>query len=340
MQRTRNNAPGRECARWSGRAGRALSALAAACVAIGITLCGCSRQESPHREPVVVFGLDDRVSGSTRGVHFDQDTIRKMLVEALEGSDALELVPEKSPEAFRAELTVALASERESQHAEEDGVYRAVQVDLDLHRWLEPHQRETWTARGKAFGVQQPDEQDRQEGFEQVLEEAIHNAVELVDLQLAARTMTTDELAKLLQSDRTEDRLYLLRTLRERCAPDLVPQVIEMLSDPDPDVAMEAVGVLVACRDPRAVVPLIRMTRGRDQVFLLQTITALTEIGGPVARGYLFTLAAGHSTPSIRERAREGLAQLRQQQPEQPDASPTEALALPRQEPDASRPAR
>lgn len=317
-----------------------LPVVAAVVGIIAAAVWGCSRQEARPTETVVVFGLDDRVSGATRGVHFNQAEARKMLERAFERSKSLELVQEKTPESYRAELTIALASERESQHAEEDGVYRAVQVDLDLHRWLDEHERETLTARGKAFRVQDPDDQGRQEGFEQVLQEAIDNAVELVDLQLASHSMTTDELARLLESDRTEDRLYLLRTLRQRQEPDLVPQIIEMLRDPDPDVAIEAVGVLVAYREPRAVVPLIRMTRGRDQVFLLQIITALTEIGGPVARGYLFTLAAGHPVPAIRERASEGLEQLRRREPSLPESTPTEAVALPRAEPDASGPAR
>ena len=109
----------------------------------------------------------------------------------------------------------------------------------------------------------------------------------------------------------------------------MVPRVIAMLNDPDPDVVMEAIGVLVAQKDERAVVPLIRMTQGRDRIFLLQIITAVGEIRGPTARGFLFTLAAGHTSPEIRKRAQETLDRLLREQKSSGTGSDQQVLALP-----------
>jgi hypothetical protein len=276
----------------------------------------------------MIFGLDDRVSGAPKGVRFDLPRARKMLGEALEGSQKLVLVEEDVPGVYRAEMTITLASERESSRAEESGIYRAVQVDLVMTRWIDAESHKLHS-QGQAFLVQDPDKVDREEGFDRVLKQAIARAVKMIDLQLESRHMPAEKLTELLNSQNSEDRLYVLRALRDRRVPEMMPRIIEMLSDPDPDVAMEAIGVLVAQKEQRAAVPLIRMAQGRDKVFLFQIITALTEIQGPVAKGFLFTLAAGHDLPDVRKRAKEALSQIRNREGAVPPPK-NKAVALPR----------
>jgi hypothetical protein len=297
---------------------------------------GCHRSAEEGRDGVVVFGLDDQASGVIDKLEFNVESTRKMLTRALEESKKLVLVEEERDGDYRAEMTITLASERESTRPDEKGVYRAVQVDLSLFRWRGDHEREQLSAQGKAFMVQDPDNIDKQEGFNQVLQMAISQAVRLIDLQLDVRTIPAARLGRLLSSDNPEERLYVLRTLRERHEPQLVPRVIQMLSDPDSEIAMEAVGVLVALKDQRSVLPLIRMAHGHDLVFLLQIITALGEIKGPVARGYLFTLAAGHSSPEIRERAREALEHIMRAQAASGPGRGDEAIAYPQRDADGS----
>ena len=256
---------------------------------------------------VVIFGIEDKTSASIDGVAFDLKQVRNMLEGAVERSPYLTLVSGEDHGTYKAELTVVLTSERESTTPDEKGVYRAVQVDLSLTSWEAGHVEQRLSALGKAFLVQDPDRQNRQRGFNEVLENSVVRAVELVGLQIEARGMSPGELRGILNSDDEEKRLYALRSLRERHEPSLLPKVIEMLDDQAADVALEAVGVLVGERAKSAAVPLIRISRGRDRIFLLQVITALGEIGGPVARGFLFTVAAGHDSPEIRRRAAESL---------------------------------
>jgi hypothetical protein len=318
------------------RAEPALGLLGVLCALCLGLLFGCSRTSEPGREKVVIFGLDDQASGAPQGVRFDLKRARKMLREALEGSKKLELVSEDASGVFRAELTINLASERESSRAEENGIYRAVQVDLTLSRWVDDESQKL-SSQGQAFLVQDPDKAEREEGFDQVLQQAIGRAVEMIDLQLESRYLPTEQLTKLLNSQSREDRLYVLRALRDRRVPEMTPRIIEMLSDPDPDVAMEAIGVLVAQKEQRAAVPLIRMAQGRDLVFLFQIITALAEIQGPVAKGFLFTLAAGHDSPEVRKRAREALGQIeRRGEAERPGKD--KAVAFPRTQSDNTAP--
>jgi hypothetical protein len=318
------------------RAEPALGLVGVLCTLCLGLLCGCSRTSEPGREKVVIFGLDDQVSGAPQGVRFDLKRARKMLSEALEGSQKLGLVSEDAPGVFRAELIIALASERESTRAEENGIYRAVQVDLTLSRWVDDESQKLYS-QGQAFLVQDPDKVDRKEGFDRVLQQAVGRAVEMIDLQLESRHLPAERLTELLNSQNNEDRLYVLRALRERRVPEMMPRIIEMLSDPDPDVAMEAVGVLVAQKEQRAAVPLIRMAQGRDRVFLFQIITALAEIQGPVAKGFLFTLAAGHDSPEVRKRAREALGQIeRREEVDRPGKD--KAVAFPRTQSEKTAP--
>jgi len=293
------------------------------------SLVACDARTDSSRPPVLVLGVDDQTAQADGG--FDVRRAETVLGEALAASRQLRLVDQRDAQAYRAELAILLATERSpegaGEAAEKAGLYRAVQVELRLARrtGVPP---ESLRAEGSAFQVQDPSRVDRAEGFQRVLELAVGQAVERIDLQLETQALPPDRLLALLASQESDDRLYVLRVLRARPVPELVPQVIELLRDPDADLVLEAVGVLVAQRDPRAVPALIRLAGSKDVVFLLQIITAVAEIGGPLARGYLFTLAAGHPESQIRARALEGLTRVERQA----EAADGVELALPRPE--------
>lgn len=288
---------------------------------------GCRGAGGKVREPVLIQRVVDRTSGAPENIKFDLDQARRILQSAVEETKTLRLADEEDPRAYRAELVVTFASERGSESSREGGVYRTIHVELLLSRWGANHEREKLSSTGKSSMVQDNELAERQGGFDQILEKAIQQSVQFVDLQMETRYLPLAELEAMLGSEDAEDRLYVLRALRDRPAPALIDRIIEKLSDSDPEVILEAVGVLVAQRDQRAVLPLIRTAQGRDQAFLLQNITALGEIGGPVARGYLFTLAAGHSSPVVRQRAAEALQQVSIRSAEV--SEPTQAAAVP-----------
>jgi hypothetical protein len=303
------------------------------CVELAVGLCllgalGCESAADSSRPPVLVLGLDDQTGQGDGG--FDMRRAQTALEEALAGSRQLRLVGQRDAQAYRAELAIVLASERAPEREVEgsgpNGLYRAVQVELRLVRRT-GSTPESLRAEGSAFLVQDPASVERSEGFQRVLELAIRQAVERIDLQLESQGLPPDKLRELLDSQDSDERRYVLRVLRERPVPEMVPRVIELLKDSDPDLVLEAVGVLVAQRDDRAVPGLIRLAGSKDVVFLLQIITAVAEIGGPMARGDLFTRAAGHPQSQIRERAREGLAGIDRQaaaaaEPQQPTPRP------------------
>jgi hypothetical protein len=287
------------------------------------------RGQADKRLTVVIQNIEDQASGEVSGGRFDPTHLRHILEKAVHDSRQLVLTTRDEPHrTYRLDLLVDEVVERDSLNAEKPGVYRSVQVGLALTCWKNDHERDVLASRGRSAQVQDVRKIEPEEGFAFLLEQAIHGAVENIDVQLDTRDLPLSRLRELLESEKSEHRLYVLRALRQRKADELMPQVLKLLNDPDLEVALEAIGVVVAHKEQQAVAPLIRLVEGKDQVFLLQVITALAEIGGPVARGYLFTVASGFTSSLIRERAAEALQQLQQteQQPQTLEVSPKAAV--------------
>ena len=307
------------------------------CILALVCLADC-RGQAGKRLAVIIQSIEDQASGEVSGGRFDSTHLRHVLEKAIHNSRQLVLTDREKPyNTYRLDLLVNEVIEHDSLNVEKPGVYRSVQVGLALTRWKNEHEREQLASRGRSSQVQDPRKVEPEEGFGFLLEQAIQEAVENIDVQLDTRDLPLVRLRELLESDKSEHRLYVLRALRERSADELMPKVLNLLNDPDLEIVLEAIGVVVAHKEQRAVVPLIRLIEGKDQVFLLQVITALAEIGGPVARGYLFTVASGFTSSLIRERAAEALQQLKQaeKQPQTPEASP-KAAVIPHQPPNHS----
>jgi hypothetical protein len=291
------------------RVDRAVCWLVLGATWIGMTASACRKEHASPREPVAIRQVIDRTPGKEAGGRFDIDRARLTIESAIKESHSMEWVEEGGPKIFHAQLDIVLFSEGPNEGSDSKEMIRRVDVDFSIERWNEAEEREKFFSRGKAVEAQNAEKVDTEKGMSQLLDKAILQSVRLLDIQLETRFVPQQRLAEMLQASDPEDRLYVLKSLRDRSAPELIDKVIQMLSDPEPAVAMEAVGVLVAQKDQRAVLPLIQMSRGHDQVFLLQQISALGEIGGTVAQGYLFTLSAGHPSRLIRERAGEALRQ-------------------------------
>ena len=283
------------------------------CLVVGLLAgWGGCRGSGDEGMPVVLFSIDDRASPSFTGLDFSEKLLRKLLRGAVV-QRGFRLLEEPAEGAFRVDLSVGQATEQGPKTTDDqEKIYRSLQVEVVFWRRTASGDKEQISAVGRSYQGQAR-ELDRQKGFERVLAEALGKAVDWVALQLRARSLDGEHLAALLGDSNSRRRLYTLRSLRERRTPELVPRVIELLHDQDPEVALEAVGVLVAQHDQRAVLPLIQVAQGKDLLFLSQIVTAVGQLGGRQARGYLFTLAAGHSSEQIRRLAREALERLQKQ---------------------------
>jgi hypothetical protein len=286
----------------------------------------------------MVTDIEEQMMSAPPELAFDLKKAFNDLQEIIEEkSRQMVVVSEQSPGVFQARMIIKGASENESDDIEKGKVIRAVVVVVDLMRWS-GNKKEEISAEGDAFLIQDPEQIGQREGFAKVLNKAIAKAVSLIDLQMESQHLPQKRLQEILAGDNVDDRLSVLRTLRERRMPSLMPDVIAMLSDSNMPIVLEAIGVLVAHKERKAVAPLIRLTRGRDHIFLLQIITAVTEIGGPIAKGYLFTLAAGHNYPEIRRRAKAAMERIIRYEKSTQTESTNKAIALPNanEESDAS----
>jgi HEAT repeat protein len=119
-----------------------------------------------------------------------------------------------------------------------------------------------------------------------------------------------------LESGDPRLRDLAVRVLADRKNPVAVPALLARLQDPDPDVADRAVGALAQIGDPRAVGPIIELSRRREGPFVAQMVRIVGDIGGAEAEAYLETMLAGHPDPAVASAAREALRDARRKNPD------------------------
>jgi HEAT repeat protein len=152
-------------------------------------------------------------------------------------------------------------------------------------------------------------------GVDRALRVGLQNAVDegarQIALHLRAAAKTDAALVRDLSEADPGTRDHAVRVLAERRNPAAVPGLVERLADPDPDVADRAVGALAEIGDPRAVEPLVDLAHRRGGRALEQIARIVGDLGGPKAKAWLETLAAGHPDAEIRAAAEESLEVLR-----------------------------
>ena len=301
MQRKSCNRAGAE----ENRAGMiAFVLLAAAMVPAMLSGCGSTGRKLPVRIIAV------EASGGMGGSGLDSAELRELLERALEGSKHFRVASQKEKSAYRVKLKVMWADEQPSER-DPSVYYRGLQVELQMRGSGESGLDDEISATGRAFEGQDPAETERGRGFSSLAEKAVRRAVHWVEFQLEARKMPPERIVQILNDEDERKRFYMLRALREQNLPQLLPAVLKLLGDDDTEVRMEAIGALVAIGDERAVGPLIRLALdGRDSLLMSQVVTAVGELGGDLAKGFLFTVAAGYGAESVRQQAEQALGKL------------------------------
>lgn len=119
-----------------------------------------------------------------------------------------------------------------------------------------------------------------------------------------------DIISALANSDERV-QLFAVQRLGERRSKAAVEPLIGLLNQKTrPELALRAIGALIAIGDPRAAEPMIELAHNQDPQFVLQVVFALAALGGPTAEGYLVTLASGHPVEAVRRGAEDALAEL------------------------------
>ena len=143
--------------------------------------------------------------------------------------------------------------------------------------------------------------------FRRAVESGSLRAASAVGLALAEEAKPDADVIRDLESGDPRLRDLAVRVLSDRKNAAAVPALVARLQDPDPAVASRAVGALALIGDPRAVGPLIELSRRREGPFVVQMVRAVGDIGGAEAEAYLETLAAGHPDPQVAAAARDAL---------------------------------
>jgi HEAT repeats len=147
------------------------------------------------------------------------------------------------------------------------------------------------------------------------LAQAAQRAAESLLLGFAEEAKPIDKLIADLDARDARIRDHAVRVLADRrsAATAAVPALIARLKDKDEDprIVHRAVGALAQIGDPRAVGPLIDLSRNGDAALAARVARLIGDIGGPEAEGYLLTLEAGHPDPRVRKAAREALGEMR-----------------------------
>ncbi|MBI5525559.1 MAG: HEAT repeat domain-containing protein [Deltaproteobacteria bacterium] len=128
--------------------------------------------------------------------------------------------------------------------------------------------------------------------------------------QMRLRGFEHADLIKELAANEAWRRELAVEELGRRRSREAAPQLLLKLKDPERSVAMKAVGALVAAGDTAVAAPIIEFARGKDAATQIQILYAVSQLGGPVAEGYLFVMATGHSDLQIAHAAKEAFDEL------------------------------
>jgi hypothetical protein len=167
-----------------------------------------------------------------------------------------------------------------------------------------------------------PAPEGRSQAFEGALQGAMFEAATALSWQVEARKKSDADLEKDLTAGDARVRDYAVRALAERRNPAAVPLLLARLDDDSPEVVRRAMGALVAIGDPRAVRPLIDLTRKRPPQFVAEVLYALGSLGGVEAEAFLYTLESGAPDEEVRRAAHEALGDLRRRRDETAAAPP------------------
>jgi HEAT repeat protein len=118
-------------------------------------------------------------------------------------------------------------------------------------------------------------------------------------------------LARLKQGNETEQRHAAL-LLGQRGERNAIPSLLALLKGDENPRIKAVIGSLVRLKAKEAVIPMIRLAPRASSVFLQQLVSALAELGGLHAEGFLDLISVAHQNQEIRQTAKEAFLELRQ----------------------------
>ena len=143
---------------------------------------------------------------------------------------------------------------------------------------------------------------------------AFADGLDMVQQQRRLAEQPDSQLVEALGSTDARLREFAIEELGRRQSSVGVEPLCELLQQEErEELVLRAIGSLVSIGEPRAVEPIIRLSKRQDPAFVLQVVFAVGAIGGRTAEAYLVTMASGHPVEAVRKGAEDALAEMKRQ---------------------------
>lgn len=308
-----------------------------ACAALGLSWTACKRAPSSAVAIGDLVVSDSNLAGSPE-LGESADNVRAQLRAALESTGRFTVKPGAEAklrlEVESARRLIAAAPILTANGASApDREMAEVQVALELLVPSPQGELDRTLAEGlgrRPTGAEGGvDPAVRLASFSAALDTALHEAAVALSYQLEARKKTDAALLTDLGAPDARLRDYAVRALADRRNPAAVPALLARLQDDNPVVVRRTVGALVAIGDPRAVRPLIELTKKRAPALVAEILYALGSLGGQEAESFLYTLESGSPDEEVRRAASEASTDLHRKRDEASAGLPGQSLPAP-----------
>jgi hypothetical protein len=261
---------------------------------------GCKRESGLWVERLEVGA--NALAAPRSGPPLPRSELEPLLKDALVGAGFQLLSPDTrdAPKgALRVRLDVRPSLDDAEPSDEPEGQVAVLRVARHLAGTKPGKSRARTAWEAESFSFQRPQ-----------LKDALEQVAAKARALLEAEEKSDEALVKELYGEDGPARRGALQVLADRKHPSAVEPLIALLHDEDLGQARRAVGALVEMKEHRAVGPIIELCDSRDPSFMKELLYALSALGGDEAKAYLYTVAQGHDSASVRTAAQQALDEL------------------------------
>jgi hypothetical protein len=281
-------------------------------MAIAIVAVGCKGEPEPLAVRKVLVDVAPGAEGP-EGV-LEREKVRSLVQAAIDRDKRMSRTEERSGAVLRVRLEAAALTA--GDEASGPGGTLSVAVDVSGG---EPGKAGRFRYRGHSVAsLAGRKGASPTIDFPTLFRQAFADSMEQVMGARGAEKQSSDTLLAWLEGEEvsTGQRRQAIRVLGARKEERAVPALVTMLSGKDRDLSQAALGALTLIADPAAVEAVILYSEGKPSLVRKQAIEAVRLMGTRTGKAWLFTLSTGHPDADVRGAADHALAQLEQREPE------------------------
>lgn len=283
---------------------RIATALAALTLVVA-SASACKKPEEPlHLRKVLI----DVAPGSEGpGGVLERDAVRRLVERRIEDDKRVDRTDSRDASVLRVRLESAAVT------SSADGPGGTLSVTLEVTGGA-PGQLHRSRYRGNAVASLKGARGSGEGGidFSALFLQAYNQALEQVLDARGAQELESRKLIAWVADDKLPDeqRRQAIRILGARKEPQAVPALMHVLDGDDRSLSQAALGALTLIGDPSALEAVIEYADGKPSLVRKQAIEAASQMGGKLAKAWLFTMSTGHTDADVRAAAARALGGL------------------------------